>query len=121
MRRVFKVSILPYPGDCYVILGSRKFALQKLGSIFQDTDSDELLEPGWSAAALEDKKKLVYAIWLQPPFQKDGTMAHEVSHAVERILTNIGIKRALASEEAFTYMTEYITKQIHDKLRKVKQ
>jgi len=46
-----------------------------------------------------------------------GDLSHEIDHAVKKILNKLGLYRTNASEEAFTYLTGYITTQAYTKLR----
>lgn len=46
-----------------------------------------------------------------------GTLAHEVDHLVNDILKTIGMKRTASSEEAYTYLTGYITYKVYQKLK----
>lgn len=49
------------------------------------------------------------------PKQK-GSLTHEVIHAVCRILRSRGVELCEASEEAFTYLGGYITKEIYSRI-----
>lgn len=41
-----------------------------------------------------------------------GTIAHETYHIVNALLKSIGLKRCSASEEAYSYLQEYLVKEI---------
>lgn len=41
-----------------------------------------------------------------------GTIAHEVDHIVHDLLKYVGMKRTNSSEEAYSYLQEYLVQQI---------
>ncbi len=43
-----------------------------------------------------------------------GAIAHEAVHAASRVLRSHGTPLTEASEEAYSYLTEYIVRSIHD-------
>lgn len=45
-----------------------------------------------------------------------GTIAHEVFHVVAWIMRSRGVEYSASSEEAFAYLTGYITREIYIKL-----
>lgn len=53
-------------------------------------------------------------------FKKDsihyGYLAHEIFHAAEFIMERIGMKLCSKSDEAYAYLIQYITQEIHKKL-----
>ncbi len=47
-----------------------------------------------------------------------GTMAHEIFHAVTYILDRVGMELKIGeSDEAYSYLVGYLTKEIYKKLR----
>lgn len=48
-----------------------------------------------------------------------GTMAHEIFHIVAFVMHRVGMKlKILVSDEAYAYLTGYITEKIYDELNK---
>lgn len=45
-----------------------------------------------------------------------ATLAHEIFHAVEFIMSRIGITLSDSSDEAFAYMISFITEEVYKKL-----
>lgn len=46
-----------------------------------------------------------------------GYLAHEIFHAVEFVMERIGMKLSNKSNEAYTYLVQYLTKEIYKKLQ----
>lgn len=48
-----------------------------------------------------------------------GNLAHEIFHIVSFVMERIGMKlEVMVSDEAYAYLTEYLTKEIYTKLNK---
>lgn len=46
-----------------------------------------------------------------------GLIAHEVLHITNHILNRVGMKYSEQSEEAYTYLAQYITEKIYEHLK----
>lgn len=46
-----------------------------------------------------------------------GYLAHEIFHAVEFVMERIGMKLCHKSDEAFAYLIQYLTTEIHKRLK----
>lgn len=45
-----------------------------------------------------------------------GTLAHEISHATNYVMSYIGNKPSDDSEESYAYFTGFLTQKVHEKL-----
>lgn len=44
-----------------------------------------------------------------------GTLIHELSHAVNHVMKKVGVKPSEESEESYTYLLGYLTKEVFEK------
>lgn len=100
-----------YKRNIYVVIGSSKEVSPFLKRKFGDADGVD----DYSDDANFIEYESGYVFWfseLSDSPASYGLIAHEVTHAVFTILTNIGIKYCDESEEAFCYYAGSITEQI---------
>lgn len=55
---------------------------------------------------------LVYLYHIPQTPDDYGVLAHEIAHAVFRLTQKVGIEYSSASEEAYTYLTEFLTRKV---------
>lgn len=126
MSKNFIVNLKVYPFDIMFSFGETDELLNKalkksrvpLDDIKEVIDytnkrtklaSFQITEKGWSLIRLKNFPKTT----------KDySILQHEIFHAVYHILKRIGINLCDDSDEAFSYLTEYITREVYEKLWK---
>lgn len=52
-----------------------------------------------------------------PMIEDYGTLAHEVFHCVDFLMTDIGVPLTKESNEAYAYLIGYITKKVHELIK----
>jgi hypothetical protein len=124
--KFFTVEIPLYNIDIAVSIGQDDATLLKeVGKRYKLTteDMDKIFEPFWKGTFLGRLTFIKQAgpciLRLRyPPNNPDrrGTLAHEVFHAVYRILRTRGMKLCFKSEESYTYLTGHITREIYKNL-----
>lgn len=118
-NKIFIINYVIYPFDVLVCLGSSRDQvlgkLKKLGVHLDDKDKDLLIMSGVGRTVMLDKGQTI--LWLKK-YPKVGcdVMAHEVFHAVEFLLSRIGMPLTRDSSEAYAYLIQYLTKSINIKL-----
>lgn len=119
MKKTFSIPINVYPFNLIFSFNQSDKALNKtLKKYNVDCKNDCLLQNyegfyipfgnGISLIRLRKFPKNVY--WL-------SVLIHEITHAVIDILRQVGVKLSEKSEEAYTYLMEYIT---HECLKQIK-
>ncbi len=83
---------------------------RKVNETFQDGDLDAkaIVSLGFN----NEESNYGAVVVFTPEGTTHGTIAHEVDHIVHDLLKAIGMKRTKASEEAYSYLQEYIVTQI---------
>lgn len=67
---------------------------------------------------LEGNQSLIW-LYNYPTMPEDhGTLAHEIYHCVYQVLKHLGMKPSHNSEEAYAYLTGYLTTEIYKQLNK---
>jgi len=83
-------------------------------TVIQDDDTLNIDEVG----RLEDNSMGTYILKIKKKNKVDciGIIAHEVQHFVARVLRRAGLPLCEESEEAYCYLTGYVTREIYKKL-----
>lgn len=123
----FIINCQVYPFDVMFSLG------QTDEELFEVLKRCELVTEMDGSSKWKNKKQLGYAIQFvggqslvrlrripETP-EEHGALAHEILHATQFILDHVGIKYHIDySDEAFTYLVQYITQKFHETILKKK-
>lgn len=114
--------------DCWesAIYFSFNESFEQYKSHFNEKYKDEIQDFGSCVAGnyigFGDCPSIVYIRMPKVPNSVEdlGTLQHEIFHAVTHILMAKGVKYEKQNHEAFSYMYEYVTKQIYSIIEKYK-
>jgi hypothetical protein len=113
----FIVPLVVYPFDTIVSIGESdadlRRSLKKRGIAWDDI----LFYEGVGRCVLLPNNTVVIRIYRFPFSPADhGTLSHEIFHAVDFILRDIGMSLLKESGEAYAYLIGYLTKEIYKKI-----
>lgn len=108
-----------------VFFGDKEILFKKMGRYFEEYQINTLREQlGTSRGTtyLMDTGQLILYMPNEPE-DIDGlvTLNHEILHCTIALLRRVGMSLSFDSEEAYTYLHEYITRMIYSKLRVFKK
>lgn len=125
--KTYKINIHPYGQVLHVFVGAEKEFPVAIRRVFGDVAKME--EHGFYDIShlcglftqIEDTKKQTkdYVIWLRGAKRNSEdilTISHEALHCTFTVLRDMGIKLSKESEESYTYLQEYLTREIMKKV-----
>lgn len=126
MAKAFEVHIPIYNKYIYVLVGTPKESVDALkerydvGERNAETLIEHLEKYSKTSAGLFTYNEIsnTYTIWLpQVPntIAWEGVLMHEINHAVFRLLDELGMEHTNASDEAYSYLSEYLYVEIMTK------
>ena len=123
MEKFTVINIELYPFDVIVSIGQTNDELYE--DISGNLTKKQFLKifKNQSSPALTAYKKgqpLIIRFLKEETFNNVGIIAHEAFHAVSYILSNIGIPFSLDTEEAYTYLLQYLVNEIV-KIKEIKK
>lgn len=111
-----------YMRDVALIVGTWSYALARLDDQLGKHERRELMD---SKPGKQERGRFfllnsgLAVIWIRPgqsPEVTASTLIHEITHASFGILDKVGISPCRESEEAYAYLTEYLTWEAWKKL-----
>ena len=111
-----------YMRDVALIVGTWSYALGRLDDQLGKHERRELMD---SKPGKQERGRFfilnsgLAVIWIrsgQSPEITASTLIHEITHASFGILDRVGISPCRESEEAYAYLTEYLTWEVWKKL-----
>lgn len=126
MAKAFEVYIPIYKKYLYVLAGTPKESVDALMEQydFGDKNAETLIEhlekhsKNSVGIFTYNEETNTYTIWLpQEPdtIAWEGVLLHEINHAVFYMLDNLGMEHTQASDEAYSYLSEYLYVEIMNK------
>ena len=132
MAKAFEVHIPIYKKYMYVLVGTPKEGVAALKERYEieDRHAETLIEhlekhsEGSNGLFTYDEYSNIYIIWL--PLVPDtigweGVLLHEINHAVFYMLDKLGMEHTAASDEAYSYLSEYLYVEIMTKFEECKE
>lgn len=121
---MFLIDCGTYPFDILVALGvppeklpAKIRRLKLLKEVDQDfIDSYDFSESKGTSIQFTTGAMLIYCEQLPVTPHWKGLLAHEILHSTFQLMRHIGIVHGHKSEEAYTYLNQYITTQIYLRL-----
>ena len=126
MAKAFEVYIPIYKKYLYVLAGTPKESVEALMEQydFGDKNAETLIEhlekhsKNSVGIFTYNEETNTYTIWLpQEPdtIAREAVLLHEINHAVFYLFDNLGIEHTQASDEAYSYLSEYLYVEIMNK------
>lgn len=126
MAKAFEVYIPIYKKYLYVLVGTPKESVEALMEQydFGDKNAETLIEhlkkhrKNSVGIFTYNEETNTYTIWLpQEPdtIAGEAVLLHEINHAVFYLFDNLGIEHTQASDEAYSYLSEYLYVEIMNK------
>lgn len=124
LNKVFSVDIPIYDIDLVVMVGDDIPALKKQLEELVKEDLRYKLDELWNQHDISlkgyythnDPLKVIYMSETEDYHEFISVLSHEILHAVFNIAKYVGLKYSDKSEEAYTYLTGYITREIYKQL-----
>ncbi len=115
MNKIISIDI--YDRDVMVHFGEKKYLKAKLSKIFGNEQASEIVS---TISGKEKGKSLLLPggqmVLYMPDFPKDikgiSILAHEIFHITNFTLEEAGINLTSDSDEAYSYLIEFLTKKI---------
>lgn len=114
------ISVDLYQQDLLVCFGDKFELHEALAPFIGEDDACEVIGniPRASVGrTMIDEGRGIYFLWLpQVPSSAAhfGVLAHEIAHAAIGIMQKIGVSLSPESEEAYTYLIQYLTERIYE-------
>ena len=126
MAKAFEVYIPIYKKYLYVLAGTPKESVDALMEQYElgDKNAETLIEhlekhkKNSAGIFTYDEESNTYTIWLpQEPdtIEREACLLHEINHAVFYLFDNLGMEHTVASDEAYSYLSEYLYVEIMNK------
>jgi hypothetical protein len=126
MAKAFEVYIPIYKKYIYVLAGSPKESVDALMEQYDlgDKNAETLIEhlekhsKSSNGIFTYNEESNTYTIWLpQEPdtIAWEGVLLHEINHAIFYLFDNLGMEHTAASDEAYSYLSEYLYVEIMTK------
>lgn len=126
MAKAFEVYVPIYKKYMYVLVGTPKESVETLMEQYElgDKNAETLIEhlekhkKNSAGIFTYDEESNTYTIWLpQEPdtIALEGVLLHEINHAVFYMLDNLGMGHTRESDEAYSYLSEYLYVEIMNK------
>lgn len=126
MAQAFEVHIPIYHKYLYVLVGTPKESVEALIERYDFGESklETLIEhlekysKGSAGIFSHDESSDTYTIWLakEPDsIAREGVLLHEINHSVFYLLDNLGMEHTKESDEAYSYLSEYLYVEIMNK------
>jgi hypothetical protein len=126
MAKAFEVHIPIYKEYLYVLVGTPKESVEALMEKYDlgDKNAETLIEhlnkhsKNSVGIFTYNEESKTYTIWLQQEpdtIAWEGVLLHEINHAVFYMLDNLGLEHTQASDEAYSYLSEYLYVEIMTK------
>lgn len=114
----FIIPLVVYPLDLMVSLGETDKQLKKALAKTQTEWDDNMTITGTGRFIMNDDWTSIIRTKVFPETPAHfGILQHEIFHAVTNMLDRIGMKFIpLKSDEAYSYLIEYLTVQIYTKM-----
>ena len=121
-NKLFIIPVDVYMRDVGVIVSTWEQAIHSISDQLEEDEKEYLLR---STPEADDRGRYFMTnsgfsvVWIrqgQSPQATYSTIVHEVVHASVAILKRIGISLCSKSEEAYTYLIEYLTFEASSKL-----
>ncbi len=119
----FIIDLHVYPFDILVSIGDTNEELKKVMLKLGINEADVLRDVEYGHGRADGINNLYYTPYgLIRMFKKGrdaewkALLSHEISDLVFSIMKRIGMKHKKSSREAYSYLTQYITKEIYQKL-----
>lgn len=117
----FIIPLVVYPFDLMVSIGEADAVLKKTLSNFGIEDEDSMWTFGETTKGrfcLFTTNQGLIRIKSIPLIDEDyANLQHEIFHYVMHVFDRIGMKWTAKSDEAYSYMIGYLTKEIYKKLK----
>jgi hypothetical protein len=115
MKNNIIIDCIVYPFDVFVSFQNYDDFEHTLKKILpKDIHSEiEVFKGNYTARTLKFSNG---ALAIRFTTKDHGLLAHEVFHATDLLMENIGMKLSRDSDEAYAYLIQYITVEIYDKL-----
>lgn len=113
------IQIPIYPVVLHITFGHTDEELKKhIAKIGHEWSELLELKPHWYGMCTKTNRgAFVIRLEQYPVTPKDyGYLQHEILHATVGILSDIGLKLTDESEEAYTYLTQFITEEIYKQI-----
>lgn len=115
MNKIISIDI--YDRDVMVHFGEKKYLKAKLSKIYGNEQASEIVS---TISGKEKGKSLLLPggqmVLYMPDFPKDikgiSILAHEIFHITNFTLEEAGINLTSDSDEAYSYLIEFLTKKI---------
>lgn len=120
MNRKNKHFIIPYiiyPFDCMFSFGQSDEEIFKILRSKGIRDPEVVIIKGNARCVMFESGQTVIRLKSMPskPYEY-GWLQHEIFHAVDFLFNRIGITLNESSNEAYAYMIEYLTKEVHKRI-----
>ncbi len=121
----YAIPIEIFLADLVLITGKdeecREYLNKNFG--FPNTYLNENLNPKFDGATFPSDECAVVICWAREPFTKNNeNLLHELDHAANAILRNIGItKQTDDNEEVFTYLRSYLQRKVYEQIENFKK
>lgn len=121
-NKLFIIPVDVYMRDVGVIVSTWEQAIHSISDQLEEDESEELLRDypkGNERGRYFMTNSGLSVVWIrqgQSPQVTYSTIVHEVVHASVAILKMIGISLCSKSEEAYTYLIEYLAFEASSKL-----
>lgn len=119
----FIVSVDIYPFDIWFFFGDVEISFEKLKEYLTKKELKKfknfVSEQDGNGGGFyhTESKKSVIQLYNIPKNNLDiCILNHEILHATFKILDNVGIYYSYSSEEAFTYLFDYLCNKVYEKL-----
>ena len=127
MAKAFEVYIPIYKKYLYVLAGTPKESVEALMEQYElgvknaETLIEHLEKHSKNSVGIftYNEESNTYTIWLpQEPdtIAWESVLLHEINHAVFYLFDNLGMKHTQESDEAYSYLSEYLYVEIMSKL-----
>lgn len=119
MIKIIEIPI--YNQDIMIHFGDIQELKAELTKYFDEVDTYRILQVATECqdgiTIHDEPTQKILVIMPTPPSRADdfGTLIHELSHAVNYIMKQVGVKPSEDSEEAYTYLLGYLTKEVFQK------
>ena len=124
LNKVFPIDIPIYNIDLIIMVGDDIPALKKQLEELVKEDLRYKLDELWNQHDISlkgyytynDPLKVIYISDMEDYHEFISVLSHEILHAVFNIAKYVGLKYSDKSEEAYTYLVGYITREIYKQL-----
>lgn len=115
----FIIPLVVYPFDVMCSFGETDDELKKKLSKYHGCEWDDLMKcSGQGRYVMLPNNQSLIRLWNYPTTPEEyGSLQHEIFHMVMAVMDRIGMKFImLESDEAYSYLIGYLTKEIYKRL-----